>query len=143
MALQSIPGYSGFRSGQFGQAYNEAAFRYFLDADRSRAERLRRPILLVLASLREAPGRSAQLTHATAAAMFAGLAAGLREVDFMGWYRQGHVAGAVLAQGISISRDQIVRVADRIDAAIKQHIQDDRGPIVHLRIVRLGGKGDC
>ena len=30
--------------------------------------------------------------------MFAGLAAVVREVDFLGWYRQDRVAGAVLAQ---------------------------------------------
>jgi hypothetical protein len=142
MAFQSSPGYSGFLGGQIGQAYNEAAFRYFLAADRSRAERLQRSILLVLASLRQAPGRSVQLTHSTAAAMFAGLAAGVREVDFVGWYRHGRVAGAVLAQAVAISEEQIVSVGDRIVAAINEQIQDDRGTLVHLRVVRLGRKAD-
>ena len=63
MALEPIPAYSGFRGGQIGQAYNEAAFRYFLAVDRLRAERMQRSILLVLASIRPTPGRSAHLTR--------------------------------------------------------------------------------
>ena len=57
MALELIPGYSGLRGGPIGQAYNEAAFRYFLAVDRLRAERMQRSILLVLASMRPTPGR--------------------------------------------------------------------------------------
>ena len=45
------------------------------------------------------PGRRAKLTDATAAALFRGLGASVREVDFVGWYREGQVAAAVLAQG--------------------------------------------
>ena len=140
MALERIPGYSGLRGGLIGQAYNEAAFRYFLAVDRLRAERMRRSILLVLASIRPTPGRSAHLTHSTAAAMFAGLAAGVREVDFLGWYRQGRVAGAVLAQAGYLSDRQAGRVAERILAAIRREIRAGRGPFVHVRVVRLGFK---
>ena len=61
MALDSIPGLSGLLPGAFGQAYNEAAFRYFLAVDRLRAERSQRVVILVLASVRRAPGRSATL----------------------------------------------------------------------------------
>ena len=68
MALESIPAYTGFRGGPVGQAYNEAAFRYFLDADRRRVERSGRSIILVLASIRQSPGRAARLPDATAAA---------------------------------------------------------------------------
>jgi hypothetical protein len=123
-----------------GQAYNEAAFRYFLAVDRLRAERMERSILLVLASIRPTPGRCAQLAQPTAAAMFAGLAAGVREVDFLGWYRQGRVAGAVLAQAACLSDQQAGRVGERIRAAIRKEVRDDRGPFVHVRVVRLGFK---
>ena len=102
---------------------------------------MQRSILLVLASIRPTPGRSAHLTHSTAAAMFAGLAAVVREVDFLGWYRQGRVAGAVLAQpGYLSDPQQAGRVSTRILAAIRREIHDGRGPFVHVRVVRLGFK---
>ena len=141
MALELIPAYSGLRGGPIGQAYNEAAFRYFLAVDRLRAERMQRSILLVLASIRPTPGARAHLTHSTAAAMFAGLAAGVREVDFLGWYQQDRVAGAVLAQAVRLSDPQQAgRVGERILAAIRREIHDGRGPFVHVRVVRLGFK---
>lgn len=137
MALELTPAYAGLRGGLIGQAYNEAAFRYFLAVDHRRAQRMQRSILLVLASIRPTPGRCAHLTHPTAVAMFAGLAAGLREVDFVGWYRQGRVAGAVLAQ---VSGQQAGREGERILAAIRKEIHDGRGPFVHVRVVQLGFK---
>ena len=87
--LDSIPVRSRFRSGQVGQAYNEAAFRHFLAVDRPRAERSQRFLYLVLVAVRQSPGRRAKLTDATAAALFRGLGASVREVDFVGWYREG------------------------------------------------------
>ena len=97
MTPGSTPAYSGFRAGNIGQAYNEAAFRYFLTVDRLRAQRSQRPLLLVLASLRERPGTSAWLTQNQTAIFFAALAASVREVDFVGWFREGRVPAAVLA----------------------------------------------
>jgi hypothetical protein len=140
MALEPTPAYSGLRAGPIGQAYNEAAFRYFLGVDRVRAERMRRSILLVLASMRQTPGRCAPLSDATAAAIFAGLGAGVREVDFVGWYRQGRVAGAVLAQAAYLPDSQAGGVRERILAAISKEIHDARAASMRVRVVRLGFK---
>jgi hypothetical protein len=141
MALEPVPAYAGLRRGLISQVYNEAAFQYFLNVDRMRAERARRSILLVLASIRPTPGRCADLSGSTAAAMFAGLAAGVREVDFLGWYKQGRLAGAVLAQGVYVSDHQAGGVRERILAAITREIDDDRRPFIHVRVVRLGFQG--
>jgi hypothetical protein len=141
MALEPIPGYSGLPGGLSRRAYNEAAFQYFLSVERRRAQGMQRSILLVLASIRMTPGHCEQLRHSTAAAMFAGLAAVVREVDFLGWYRQGRVAGAVLAQPAYLSDPQQVGlVGARILEAIRREIHDGRGQFVHVRVVRLGFK---
>ena len=140
MALESIPAYSGFRSGPAGQAYNEAAFRYFLDADRRRVERSGRSIILVLASIRPSPGRTALLSDRVAAALFAGLAAGVREVDFIGWYREGRIAGAVLPQAIAPSRELRDLVGRRIFSSLEKCLSADRARHLHVRVVRLDGK---
>ena len=142
MALDPIPAYTGFRGGQIGQSYNEAAFRYFLDIDRWRAERSQRPIILVLASVRQAPGRSSELNPSTAAAIFAGLATSVREVDFVGWYHEGRVAGAVLAQG-SGAPDERGSINKRILTTLKTSLPADRAENLQVRVVRLGRRTPC
>jgi len=137
MPPNSTPAYSGFRAGQVGQAYNEAAFRYFLAVDRLRAQRSQRPVILVLASLRESPGRSAHLSQHLAAVFFAGLAASVREVDFVGWFRERRVAGAVLAQGGGTACERTV-ISNRILATLKTALPAGRAPQVHVRVIRMG-----
>ena len=139
MELESIPAYSVFRGGQVGQAYNEAAFRHFFAVDRRRAERSTRSLLLVLVAIRQSAGRSAKLTDATAAALFRGLGACVREVDLVGWYRDGHVAAAVLPQGAKASGEVPHLVAERVLSALRKRLSADQSRNVHVRVVRLGG----
>jgi hypothetical protein len=138
-ASDAIPGYSGFRGGHAGQVYNEAAFRHFLAVDWWRATRMRRPLLLVLVTVRQRSGLSVKLTDATAAALFGGLVTCVREVDFVGWYREGHVAAAVLAQGNKASGDARQLIAERIQQALRERLLPDDAGNLRVRVVRLDG----
>jgi hypothetical protein len=140
MTRQLIPAYSGFRGGPIGKAYNEAAFKYFLDADRRRVERTERSIILVLVSVRQDPGHNAPLTDAVAARLFDGLAASVREVDFVGWYREGRIAGAVLPQAVGPSSELREVIAKRILISLKRVVSADLAACLHVRVVRVGGK---
>ena len=97
--LESLPAYSGFATGVDGRAYNEAAFRHFLAIERRRAETSTQSLLLILVKARQDTGGTARLSAEIAAAVFRGLGDSVREVDFVGWFQEGRVAGAVLAQG--------------------------------------------
>ena len=134
----STPAYSGFRAGNIGQAYNEAAFRYFLDVDRRRAGRSRRPLFLLLVSLRERPGMNARLTQQQTAVFFAALAACVREVDFIGWFREGRVPAAVLAQGAAGAACNPAVISSRILSTLRTSLPKHRSRDVHVRVVRLG-----
>jgi hypothetical protein len=79
-----------------GRAYNEEAFRYFLAVERKRSKRSARPFLLLLLGLEEPSGMAMDLDPVTTAKLFSGLSQCLRETDFLGWYREGRVVGAVL-----------------------------------------------
>jgi hypothetical protein len=140
MALESIPGYSGFRGGQVGQAYNEAAFRHFLALDRMRGERSTRSPLLVLVTVRPSSAPREKLADATAAVLFSGLGACFREVDFVGWYREGHVAAAVLAQGVNTSAEMRHRVAARVLDVLAKRLSADQARNLRVRVIRLRGK---
>ena len=138
-ALATVLAYSSFPSGHVAKAYNEAAFRYFLAVDWRRAKRSTRSLLLVLVTARLQPDGWVKLPDATAAAVFSALATCLREVDFIGWYRDRYVAGAVLPQGPNKSEDVRQRTEDRLVKVLRERLSPDWSERLRVRVIRLGG----
>ena len=140
MTLDSIPIYSGVRRGQVCHAYNEEAFRYFLAVERARAERSHRFLYLALVAMRRGPSRRrAHLSVPTATALFRGLSTSVREVDFIGWYRESQVAGAVLAQGPKrLDAGAAPQIAERIATELKKRLSATDSKNLRVRIVKLG-----
>jgi hypothetical protein len=103
--------------GRPTRAYNQAAFRYFLSIEQRRTERTGRPFALLLVERKgQADGR---IDTETATTLFAGLSLCLRETDFIGWYDQGTVAGAVLTHlGDTRSGDATHRVRQRVSHVV-------------------------
>jgi len=135
----SVAAHSKFRSGPIGPAYNEPAFRHFLAVERSRALRSRRFLYLVLVAVRDPVRRRARLTDAMAAALFRGLGASVREVDFVGWFREGQVAAAVLSQGPAATNDVASVIKSRVHTAVGKELAPIRSSELRVRVVRLGG----
>jgi hypothetical protein len=131
----TAPGYSAYRTGTAGDVHNEPAFRYFLAVERRRAEQAGRSVLLVLVSLHSAPGRSQRLAPPEASAIFRALGASVREVDFVGWFRDGHVAAAALIQR---GRPDPNAIAPRIVNTLKRELGEDTASL-RLRVIPLGG----
>lgn len=99
--------------GRLGQAYNEEAFQHLLVIELKRSERSNRPFLLLLLDLKEQSGTDRDITPQVATKLFSGLACCLRETDFVGWYREGRVVGAVLTQFEDTLRTEIAHVVDQ------------------------------
>ena len=98
--LDSFLTYTRFRlRGDASQAYSEPAFRHFLALERKRAAHSTRSFLLVLVSFKKRPEMSARISPAAAARLFSSLSLCVREVDFIGGYREWSIAGAGLVQG--------------------------------------------
>jgi hypothetical protein len=89
------------------QAYNQAAFSYFLEIERRRSERSNRPFMLLLADLGIPSDR---MEPDVAASLLSGLEGCLRETDVVGWYVNGQVAGAVLTERASFEEEASARV---------------------------------
>lgn len=135
MMLDSTPDYIAFDGAQ---VYNEAAFRRFLGTDLTRARKLHRSLLLVLISVCCQPGRPMALSHRASSATFKGLTASVREVDFVGWFRDGTVAAALLASGpAAIDAAAVPGIVARIRTAIEPRLSDTSGAL-RIRTVRLG-----
>jgi len=121
-----------------GQAYNEEAFRHFLAIERKRSERASRSFLLLLVSLRKQPGMSLTFTPEVASRLFSGLALCVREVDFIGWYREERVAGAVLTQGIGTTEpDASRRIGERVTEILDKHLPPHAAERLHVRVLQL------
>jgi GGDEF domain-containing protein len=97
-----------------GEAYNEDAFQYFLEVERRRAELSNRPFLLMLIEFRKASSTAdREIDVVTAAQLFSILSRCVRETDFIGWYREGRIVGAVLTQHGDADREQLSDVVRR------------------------------
>jgi hypothetical protein len=140
MAVESIPAYATLLGRRIARVYNEAAFRHFLAVDRWRAERSSRSFLLILVTIRQSSDRGGKIADATAAALFRGLDACVREVDFIGWFREGRVAAAVLPQGINASGAVPHLVAARLLPALRERLPAEEAGKLRVRVVRLGSE---
>jgi hypothetical protein len=95
---------------------------------------------LILVAVQHSFGTSVKLTDSIASALFRELAASVREVDFVGWYREGYVAAAVLTQGVRASGKVPTLIADRVFIALTNRLSTDLSPNLRVRVVRLGGR---
>jgi hypothetical protein len=118
-------------------AYNEAAFQYFVELERKRSELSNRPFVLMLVDFKQ-PGAHQPIDPAIAEKLFDVLALSLRETDFIGWYREGRVAGAVLTQD-GETDDQALSdvVRNRIGAALRAKLHDDLAQRLQVRVYQL------
>jgi hypothetical protein len=73
-------------------------------------------------SLRKCPDQGLRIPRTVRSALFAGLALCVREVEFIGWYRDQDVAGAVLAQGLESDSDAPVRIIERVRNELSQRL---------------------
>ncbi len=122
--------------GRLGQTCGEEAFRYLLDTERRRAERSSRPILLLLVSVKK-PG-SDPIPPNVAATIFRGLWECVREVDFIGWFREGRVAGVVLTQGAAPLLPEVPRrLGDRIARVLREHVASTVADHLHVQVLEL------
>ena len=124
-----------------GQAYNEEAFRYFLDIERKRSEVSRRPFLLLLVDLKKVRGSSSRFSDRSSDRLFSQLALSLRETDFVGWYRDGRVAGAVLTQRPDMPDMQEARVsrnvARRVKDALRAQLDRETSDRLQVRVYQI------
>ena len=130
------PAYAPLPDGAGSRAYNEAAFRHFLAIERRRAEYSNRSVLLVLVSLRSDTPRM-QLPETTATAILCGLAEAVREVDFIGWFREGCVAGAVLAESSAAADSAHQLMVNRVRTILGNHLPSRYLNRLRVRVVKL------
>lgn len=124
--------------GRLGDFYNEEAFRHLLEIERTRAERSACPFLLLLVRLGRGPGHGGRVPREVGPTLLSGLSVCVREVDFVGWYREGRVAGAVLAQGLDIPASEAPsRIVERVTQVLRQRLPATIASRLQVRVVKV------
>jgi hypothetical protein len=139
LRLDSIPGYTRFHGGAAGRAHNEAGFRHFLRIELQRAGRSGHCLLLVLVGVRERTGKSVNLPHDAASQVFSALGSSVREIDFVGWFKEGRIAAAALVQRATPTADVRQHIASRIMKILERERVALDG-VARVRVVPLRGR---
>jgi hypothetical protein len=127
-------------NGREGDVYDEEAFQHFLSVERIRAQRSDRPLLLLLVGLRGS-GANDRVPQSVLPGLFSGLGLCVREIDFVGWYREGRLAGAVLAQGVDLpDREAAHRIVARVTSTLGERLRPSVAKRLRVRIVRIGAR---
>jgi hypothetical protein len=126
-----------------GPVYNEEAFRYFLQIERKRAGRSNSRFLLLLVDLQRDELQRTAFDQATSVKLFASMLPCLRETDFIGWYREGRVASAVLTQvcdtpGVEVSS----LVSSRVREALHQNLPPGVSARLQVRVYQVPASAD-
>jgi hypothetical protein len=97
----------GMASFSQSGAYNQEVFRYLLESESKRSERSGYFCRILLVYWTDAQGRDVQMNSYAAKTVMAALSRSLRDTDYIGWYREGRIAGAVLTVLVQESMAQV------------------------------------
>jgi hypothetical protein len=91
--------------------------------------------MLLLVDLKEEPGLTVRFEPAIAARLFEVLWPCLRETDFLGWYRENQVAGAVLTHiGETADTDISALISQRVGDALRGDLPAHIGRRLQVRV---------
>lgn len=105
-------------------AYNQEAFGYLLDSESKRSKRSGHFYQILLLYSTDAQGRIVQMDSYVAKTVMAALPRSLRETDYIGWYRDGHIVGAVLTV---LAQETMGQVIIQLQSRLEEIIQAELG----------------
>ena len=115
-AMKSMASFS--QSG----AYNQEAFRYLLESESKRSERSGHFCQILLVYWTDAQGRIVQMDSHVAKTVMAASSRSLRETDYIGWYRDGRIVGAVLTV---LVQESMAQVANHLQKRLAEVLQSE------------------
>lgn len=101
-------------------AYNEKAFRYLLASESKRSERSGYSFTILLIYSADKQGLIVPMDLEVADTVVKALFRSLRETDYVGWYLDGHIVGAVLTV---LGQDSAMAVSGHIRQRLKEMLR--------------------
>jgi hypothetical protein len=114
----------GMASFSQSGAYNQEAFRYLLESEKKRSERSGYFCQILLVYWTDAQGRIMQMDSHVAMTVMAALSRSLRETDYIGWYRDGRIVGAVLTV---LVQESMAQVANHLQKRLVEILRAELG----------------
>jgi hypothetical protein len=114
----------GMASFSQSAAYDQEAFRYLLESETKRSKRSGHFCQILLVYWTDAQGRIDQMDSHVAKTVMAALSRSLRETDYIGWYRDGRIVGAVLTV---LVQESMARVFTHIQPRLVEILQAELG----------------
>ncbi|MCA1563317.1 MAG: hypothetical protein LC804_24715 [Acidobacteria bacterium] len=88
--------------------------------------------------MKKQPDEGGLIPPVVAAGIFSGLSLGVREVDFIGWFREERVVGAILTQGAHpLAPDIWRRIGQRITETLRGCVPSDVAGRLQVRVLQL------
>ena len=104
--------------------YNQVAFRYLLESESRRSERSGHFCQILLMYSTDAQGRIVLMDSHVAKTVIATSSRSLRETDYVGWYRDGHIVGAVLTV---LMQDTMAQVSTHLQPRLVEILRAELG----------------
>ena len=114
----------GMASFSQSGAYNQEAFRYLLESESKRSECSGHFCQTLLVYRTDAQRRIEQMDSHVAKTVMAALSRSLRETDYIGWYRDGCIVGAVLTV---LVQESMAQVSTHLQPRLVENIQAGLG----------------
>jgi hypothetical protein len=105
-------------------AYNQEAFRYFLAKESKRSERSGRFCQIILVCSTDEHGRIVEMNVDVAKTVIAAASRSFRETDYIGWYREGRIVGAVLTV---LTQESMALVPTQLQPRLAECLRADLG----------------
>lgn len=118
------------------EIYDEAAFRYLLDNENKRAKRIGRSFYLIVVCFAGPEAEIFAMDDRMKSILLSAILDVLRETDYVGWYRDGHVLGGVLTTVKSDLPDEVAgRIEQRLWRKIERKFPADQFARLRVRFV--------
>ena len=116
---------------------HEEAFRYLLQAESKRSKRSGHGYHILLVYRTDVHGAVARMDSAVASGVLDALARSLRETDYIGWYREGCIAGGVLTVvGQDAMGDVHARVQQRLKEILQTNVDGEKNGYFQIQLCR-------
>ncbi len=105
--------------------YNEEVFNRILALERKRSERSKRPFMLMLLSLEMVP--DGEIGRSVRAKILSCLTSSKRDIDVLGWFRSGSVAGIIFTEIGELNEGSVYEsITERIRSSLALNLEPDQ-----------------
>jgi hypothetical protein len=112
-------------------AYNQEAFRSLLESESKRCERSGHVCQILLVYWTDAQGSIVEMDAHVAQTVIAASFHSLRETDYIGWYRDGRIVGAVVTV---LARASMAQVSTHLQPRLAENIRAKLGVEARSRL---------